>query len=75
MSTAVQQKIDTLVRRRTDLGITQRELDKQIGVSDCMVAKWESGQRSPTAESLERWAGALGLRVELVGKPRRRKAA
>jgi transcriptional regulator with XRE-family HTH domain len=73
MSPAVQQKIQTLVVRRQSLGITQRDLDKLIGVSDCMVAKWEAGHRSPTADSLERWAGALGLSLQLVGADERKK--
>jgi transcriptional regulator with XRE-family HTH domain len=70
-------KIGALVKRRHDLGLSQRELDKMVGVSDCMIAKWEAGHRSPTAESLEKWAAALGMTVELVvsGRPKRKKAA
>jgi transcriptional regulator with XRE-family HTH domain len=76
-STGVDQKIAALIKRRRDLGITQRALDDMVGVSDCMIAKWESGQRSPTALSLEKWANALGLKLALVvaGKQKREKAS
>lgn len=66
-------KVEALVQRRQDLGLTQRELDKLIGVSDCMVAKWEAGHRQPTASSMERWAAALGMRVDLSVASRKRK--
>lgn len=75
MST-IRLKIDALIKRRHDLDLSQRELDKMVGVSDCMIAKWEAGHRSPTAESLEKWAGALGMTVELVlSRPAKRKKA
>ena len=72
---AVESKIQTLIARRNALELSQRDLDKMIGVSECMVAKWEAGHRSPTAESLERWAAALSLRLELVpaGTKKRKK--
>jgi transcriptional regulator with XRE-family HTH domain len=34
-----------------------------MGVSERLVAKWETYQRSPTAANLDRWAAALGLKV------------
>jgi transcriptional regulator with XRE-family HTH domain len=69
-------KIDTLIKRRHDLGLSQRELDKMVGVSDCMIAKWEAGHRSPTAESLDKWAAALGMTLELaLSRPAKRKRA
>lgn len=72
--TAVSPKVEALVKRRNDLNLSQRELDKLIGVSDCMVAKWELGHRHPTAASMERWAAALGMKLELaVDRPGKRK--
>ena len=56
-------KISELVHRRQALGITQRDLEERMGVSERLVAKWETYQRSPTAANLDRWAAALGLRV------------
>jgi transcriptional regulator with XRE-family HTH domain len=59
----------SLIERRKQLGYTQRQLDDIIGVSDSMVAKWESGMRFPTTKSLERWAPALGFQVRLGRAP------
>jgi transcriptional regulator with XRE-family HTH domain len=56
-------KISELVHRRQFLGITQRDLEERMGVSERLVAKWETYQRSPTAANLDRWAAALGLKV------------
>jgi transcriptional regulator with XRE-family HTH domain len=79
LSIIIEQMIVALVKRRNDLGYSQRELDKLVGVSDCMIAKWEAHHRSPTAESLEKWAAALGLRLELKATdsrpPKRKRAA
>jgi transcriptional regulator with XRE-family HTH domain len=70
------QIIHTLVQRRQALGHSQRALDEMVGVSESMVAKWESGYRNPTLRSAGRWAAALGLRLELVvpGAGKRKKS-
>ena len=70
----VSPKVTALIKRRHDLGYSQRQLDKLVGVSDCMIAKWEAGLRHPTAASLEKWANALGLRLELRAGKRERVA-
>ena len=56
-------KISELIHRRKTLGLTQRDLEERMGVSERLVAKWETYDRSPTAANLERWAAALGLRI------------
>ena len=33
---------------RTDLGITQSELARQLDVDACTLARWERGEREPT---------------------------
>jgi len=73
MSSAVNSLVITLRERRKALGLSQRELDKAIGLSECMIAKWESNVRSPTASSLDRWASALGFRLELTPSGSRKK--
>lgn len=50
-----------LVDRRKSLGLSQAELNDRIGVSDAMVAKWESMARMPGAFYLMCWAQALGV--------------
>lgn len=51
---------------RERLGISQRRLAKQGGVSHSYVAHIESGRRMPSIKVLVRLAKALGLRVALV---------
>jgi transcriptional regulator with XRE-family HTH domain len=58
-------RIGELIERREHLGMSQRDLEERLGVSERMVAKWESRRRNPTALNLDRWARALGLKVAL----------
>ena len=55
--------IDLLVARRKALALSQAELDQMIGVSESMVAKWESKARLPGAFFFMCWAKALGVRL------------
>ena len=34
--------------RRKNIGLTQRQLAKIIGVTDVTISRWESGKREPT---------------------------
>ena len=34
---------DLLKRRRTELGLTQREVAESVGVSEATISRWESG--------------------------------
>ncbi len=43
---------EKLVRRRTALGMSQREAAERIGVDQGTLAKWERGEREP-------WGGFL----------------
>jgi transcriptional regulator with XRE-family HTH domain len=68
-------KVKALTKRRLDLNLSQRDLDKLVDVSACQIAKWEKGFRHPTLESAERWAQALGLKLELTLTGKKRKKA
>ncbi len=57
--------IEQLRDRRYSLGIAQTTLDDRIGVAPGLVAKWETGNRKPTAFNLYCWAQALGCKFEL----------
>lgn len=57
--------IQQLKNRRNDLGIPQTELDDRINVASGLVAKWETGNRKPTAFNLYCWAVALGCKLTL----------
>lgn len=58
-----------LRRARTDAGLTQTELARRIGVTQPMVAAWESGAREPSVATFRRLVRALGLRLELAPRP------
>lgn len=51
--------VKQLIERRSELGITQDELNHMLGVADRLVSKWECGVRTPTSFHLYCWADAL----------------
>ena len=55
-------------RRRTELGLSQRELAKRVGLSDAYITQLETRERiNPSLEVLKRLAKALKVTVaELV---------
>ena len=58
--------IKQLAARRKELGITQLELDKIIGLADGHVGKWECFAKLPTGWMLSCWIEAL--QCELIVK-------
>ena len=58
--------IEQLVRRRKRLSISQEELSMRVGVTQSMVAKWETLIRIPSAFYLMCWCNALGVKIECV---------
>mgnify|MGYP003132445935 FL=1 len=63
--TFTQKLIQQYRDRRNHLGIPQTELDDMIGCATGLVAKWETGNRKPTAFNLHCWAVALGCKIKL----------
>lgn len=61
---AYEDLIRRLILRRVELKISQMMLDHKLGVTDGLVAKWESMKRLPSMFMLACWCGAL--RVTLV---------
>ena len=55
--------IKQFTNRRNDLRIPQTELDDIIGCATGLVAKWETGNRKPTAFNLYCWAEALKCKI------------
>lgn len=43
---------DRLKSLRTELGLTQIDLAKQTGISQAGIAKWETGDRTPSMDCL-----------------------
>jgi len=59
--------IDEFLKARTAAGMTQAEIAKRIGTTQSAVARLESGggKHSPSLATLEKYAHALGCRLEL----------
>ena len=66
-----------LVRRREALGLSQRDLAAKMGTSQPAVARLESGEVDARGSTIERFAAAVGHRIEyrLAGQPARRSGA
>jgi transcriptional regulator with XRE-family HTH domain len=45
---------ERLVRQRTTLGLSQKEVAKHLSVDPSTLARWERGEREPTGALLER---------------------
>ena len=59
--------IDELLKARASAGLTQAQLAERIGTTQSAVARLESGSaaHSPSIATLQRYASALGFRVEV----------
>lgn len=55
---------------RIAVGITQKELAARMGSARSVVCRAEAGQTFPTVDFVERYANALGTRIELSFGPR-----
>jgi ribosome-binding protein aMBF1 (putative translation factor) len=51
---------------RVDRGLTQRQLSELSGVPQADISRIEHGAANPTEATLQRLAGALDRRLELV---------
>ena len=61
------QFLDEFLKARTAAGVTQAEIAERIGTTQSAVARLESGRgkHSPSIATLEKYAHALGCRLEL----------
>lgn len=50
---------------RLKAGLTQKELGERLGVSVSAITKLENRKNSPTVETLERIAGAIGAKLSI----------
>jgi ribosome-binding protein aMBF1 (putative translation factor) len=54
-----------LIRAREKAGITQAEVARRMGTTQSVVARIESAQNPPNLRTLERYAEAVGRRIEV----------
>lgn len=64
-----QEVIDTLVRTRKDLGLSQTEVARRMGVSQATVSGFETEMSDPRLSSLQRYARAVGARLVVTVEP------
>ena len=70
-----QEKIDIidmvaseLMRARSSVGMTQRQLAKATGIYQADISKIERGLANPSLSTLKRLADGMGLRIEIEFK-------
>jgi DNA-binding XRE family transcriptional regulator len=59
--------LDEVLRARAESGLTQAEVAKRVGTTQSAIARLESaeGKHSPSVATLQKYAKALGYRLEL----------
>ena len=55
----------SLIKARTKAGMTQAQVAKRMGTTQSVVARIESGQNAPNLKTLEKYAQAVGRRIEV----------
>ncbi|MHB8348462.1 MAG: helix-turn-helix domain-containing protein [Acidiferrobacterales bacterium] len=67
--------LEEILKARAEAGLTQAEVAARIGTTQSAVARLESGslKHSPSLATLEKYASALGckLQIRLVKEPQR----
>lgn len=55
--------------RRKNLGMTQKQLAKNVGVTDVTISRYENGEREPSFTEFIKLCEVLGMKVEdFIGK-------
>lgn len=57
--------LDEILKARTSSGLTQAQLAERVGTTQSAIARLESGAGKPSVATLQRYAAALGYRVEI----------
>ena len=52
-----------LAAKRHSIGLTQDDLNEQLGYADRLVSKWECGDRNPSTFAFECWTNTLQIDV------------
>jgi predicted transcriptional regulator len=65
MATRQQSLVDELVARRRALGLSQTEIAARMGTSQPAVARLEAGGVDARMSTLQRYADAVGVRLDV----------
>lgn len=60
-----QNLFNTLVEHRKNSGLTQVQVAKQMQIGQPAVSEFESGKVTPRLSTLQKYARALGLKLEI----------
>ena len=55
--------ISALIRARNDVGLTQQQLSAEVGFSQSIISRIESGKANPSLKTLERLAKGMGKKL------------
>lgn len=66
MPTQIHPFIRRLIQRRLDMGLSQAKLAKKAGLARATISETESGKTSPILLTLDAYARAVGLRLNLA---------
>lgn len=55
--------INALIRARNDVGFTQQQLSTEVGFSQSIISRIESGKANPSLKTLERLAKGMGKKL------------
>ena len=58
--------IETIIERRHELGLSQRELARMVGLPHSSVARIETGKVSPNIETVIKIIKPLGLKITIT---------
>jgi transcriptional regulator with XRE-family HTH domain len=48
-----------------EIGISQKMLADEIGMTDVTISRWMNGTRHPTIENVEKMADVLGVTIDI----------
>lgn len=64
-----------LIRARAEADMTQEQVAKEMGTTQAVVARLESGRSMPSTRTLQRYAKATGTRLRISFEPGKGEAA
>jgi transcriptional regulator with XRE-family HTH domain len=69
--------LDEILKARAECGLSQAEVAERIGTTQSAIARLESpsGRHSPSIATLQRYASALGYRLEVRLVKKRSRSA
>lgn len=58
--------IQMIIKKRIELGLTQKDLARKIGTKQSSISRFESGNYNPSIDFLKKIASALGAKLKIT---------